>query len=116
MSTYGSACAGLAEVQFNIGDFSTPTQDPTLKENLQVMPNPADTEIRINLNDINLDQLSIQMFNVMGQRVYSDKINTIGNNTELSIDISQFPDGQYFLKVFNQEKFATEKITVVHPR
>ena len=116
LSTYGGACAGLSEVQFNIGSFTTSTQDEELKESLTLSPNPADGFFKVHLNTSEIDELNLEVFNLVGQRVYQDKINMTQLQTQYEVPTSNFPEGQYFIRLYDKDRFVTEKITVVHLR
>ncbi len=55
-----------------------------------VYPNPATDQIRIS----NVDANEIQIFDIVGKKVYS----TLDVSEEMTIDISGFKDGMYFVR------------------
>ena len=70
---------------------------------LRVFPNPAQNSFQISSNAI-IDQVAI--YNVLGQEVLTKPIN--GNQS--SIDISNFPSGNYILKATSNGLVKTVKM------
>lgn len=64
------------------------------KENLTVYPNPATNNITVNTGSDK--QMLVEMFNLVGQRVYSE--NVVNNTT---INVSNLKAGVYLLKANN---------------
>lgn len=74
-----------------------------LSENFIVYPNPIESKFKIE-NTSNSEIKSIEMFNVLGERVKKKERNF--NN----IDISKFANGVYFLKIKTDKGSVTQKI------
>ena len=72
---------------------------------LLIYPNPS-TDI---VNIINAENSNIQMYDVFGKLVASDKV--INNN--YSLNVSEFAKGTYVLKITNGEQSISKKITVL---
>ncbi len=67
----------------------------------EIFPNPASDKLRLsNLSSNGVNEIAL--FNALGQLMSSFKCN--GSNKE--IDISNFPEGQYFVRVSNDVEFA----------
>jgi hypothetical protein len=74
---------------------------------MAVFPNPATTEITIDLNSVDwkTKKSVVHIFNTQGAIVQSiayEKLVQIGNK----IDISTLPNGGYFIAIENGEKKA----------
>ena len=74
------------------------TQNPTLK----IYPNPANNKITIDANDV----LDVKLFDVLGKHIASTKQN--------QIDLSNLPEGVYFIQVQTKQNTTTQKIIVQH--
>lgn len=84
---------------------------PILPEKLKVVPNPAHDLLRIHLNG-STDFERVIVYNLMGQEIYnSGKILTNRTN----IDVSQWANGVYLVKVFTERGAVNKKIEVLHP-
>lgn len=75
------------------------------EQNIAVYPNPATDNIRVNL--VGDGKAHIQLFNLLGQQMYSEN----ATNTAL-IDVSNFDTGIYVLKVTQNGKIYTSKLIV----
>ncbi len=111
--------AFLLDIPFNVGlivvdpDFhlisrnNTVTlgiHDNTLLENVVVYPNPAKTTFQIRKpNHISID--SIEIFNVLGQRVLSPQV-------EESVSIASLSKGLHFIKLYTNQGTVTKKLLV----
>jgi hypothetical protein len=77
----------------------------SVMEKVKFYPNPVSNELNItNLKDIN-----IWIYNVVGQQIIKQE-NISGN---ISIDMREYPEGVYFVKLQNGKSVRTEKIKVV---
>ena len=75
------------------------------KENISVYPNPATNKFTVNL--AGSEKASIEMFNLVGQRVYN------GTATEkVEINVSNLRPGIYMLRVSQNGKVYTSKVVV----
>ena len=65
-----------------------------------VVPNPAHTSISLNLNQLNSNTL-LSFTDVLGQELYKVVLDSKFSNVDYSIDISEWPNGLYFLNLEN---------------
>lgn len=72
---------------------------PTENIAIDVFPNPFQNELTINLLDNNDLTYHLEIYNLLGQTVYS---TTLSNS--LTFDTSFLPKGTYFLSIFNQNE------------
>ena len=73
-------------------------------QKITVYPNPAHEKITVETKDIDIHQ--IEMFNVLGQKVFS----TNGNfDNEYTLAVEKFNNGLYFLKINNN---YTQKVVI----
>jgi hypothetical protein len=76
------------------------------KDGIHIYPNPASTFVTLE----NLDNAvyTYQIMSASGILVKS--ANTISN----TIDVGEFPNGTYFLKVFNTDFNVSHKLIIIH--
>jgi photosystem II stability/assembly factor-like uncharacterized protein len=86
-------------------DFILSTPEPSKEVNLSVYPNPAHDNINITAG---VDMNQVEIFNQLGQRVYSQ----ILKNTNLNLSTSEFQAGVYFVRVTTTKGVATEKVMI----
>ncbi len=66
---------------------------------LDVMPNPATSNVFIHINSFNAHPSIIEILNPLGQRIWKKSIQIIKGINTLPIDVSNLPRGIFFLKV-----------------
>jgi plastocyanin len=76
---------------------------------ITMFPNPVNTELKIQFPD-NFIEGTIKMFNVSGIQVLSQFVNN--GLRELTLDVSQFNSGMYFIKYQFGEILETKRLIV----
>jgi hypothetical protein len=67
------------------------------KNGMSVYPNPSDGRITMHFHDIETSPLSIEIFNSVGKKIFSEIVNKTGTFTVMT-DLSGLPSGVYFVK------------------
>jgi len=65
-------------------------------ENLSIFPNPSSGNITISSSQL-VSETSISLYDILGKKLLSDRI--IPQNGTVSLDISSFENGVYFVKI-----------------
>ena len=76
------------------------------KNNMTVYPNPATNNFTVNLGD-NDAKATIQLFNIVGQQVYSETITG-----SAQVNVANLHSGVYMLKVNQNGNVTTTKVVV----
>ncbi len=77
---------------------------------LSLYPNPANNTIHISLQSKNFATATISIYNHLGQKMGSEiPFETIVGNNELSLDISSFKNGIYFIQLSVNGRMITKK-------
>ena len=116
LENHGGACSGLAEVQFNLGQGTTPTVDEYLSSRITISPNPADEFFNITLNGIKSNTYSYQLVDMTGRVIMQDVSQNYGDQSEIDIESVALPDGQYALRLSTDEGMVSKKIIITHPK
>lgn len=82
-------------------------KDIDTKKNITVRPNPATNQFTIDDLDGN-GTAQLQLFNLVGQLVYSD----VTGNTSATVNVSNLNSGVYVLKITQNGKISTSKVIV----
>ncbi len=99
----GTVTTGIVPIAASAPEFSTRPN---------CYPNPSLGKFTISLRNSVARDLHLQVFNVLGEIKYQERINNIVNNYSKQIDLSKFSKGVYFVKIHNGEKIHTEKIVI----
>ena len=82
-------------VQF---DFLSSDSEVTAFNQIQVFPNPTQGQFQVRANMDEAQNVDIQVLNLLGQVILTKQINHVSTVQE-TIDLTNFPNGQYFIKV-----------------
>ncbi len=92
----------------------SPTAINTLNKGLSIStyPNPVNNTLNIDFNPVFHASLQLEIFNLLGARVYSDKIFNNQNKETLQIDVNGLENGAYFLKIHDGATSGVVKFSV----
>jgi hypothetical protein len=76
------------------------------ENNLLVYPNPG-KKFNIKINNFN-EKMILYVTDVTGKILYS----TFQQSKDMSIDLSEFSKGVYFLNIFNESQKFTKKLII----
>ncbi len=74
-----------------------------------IFPNPSTDIISIDVNKFNSDEIGVEIYNLMGEKVFTE--NFIGDKV-IEIDIVNFAKGNYVIKINSEEAMAVEGIII----
>ena len=86
-----------------------PSQDLSIKEIIQIYPNPAHTKILINSNNVKKKINSIEMVNTLGQQIV---LKSGIEESNLFIDVSQQSAGIYFVKILVGKEIFIKQVII----
>lgn len=89
-------------------DLTVPVETPTTVIDFRIYPNPSLGLVTVITP---FKEGVITMYNMLGETVSISGVNNSGVNT---IDLSEQPDGIYFIRICNQEMDATERLILQH--
>lgn len=106
-----SGCADPYDFSVVVG--TSAIKDPESVKALSLTPNPTADFTTLNLNLANAAEVRIEVVNTIGQTLQT--LNA-GNVNVLSqrVDLSQFANGTYFLRVFIDGETAIRRVVVQH--
>jgi hypothetical protein len=75
---------------------------------IKIFPNPTDNKIRVNLGQSFTDKFIVEIYNTSGILTFSQVKEK--NINEFDIDMKDYPDGMYLMRIFNKNKSIISKI------
>jgi phosphatidylserine/phosphatidylglycerophosphate/cardiolipin synthase-like enzyme len=73
----------------------------------QIMPNPVQDQIQINLSGTQNDKMVIKLFDANGQLIRADILPQTANHT---LQVGQLATGIYYLQLISGDKMGTQKV------
>ena len=101
-----------AEVSYGTyepGCVPTNAEEPELSTQVKVYPNPANQ--RMFIESSKEGKANVQLINILGEVVLEESIQL---NQVQTLDLNQYQNGVYFLKVRSDNQINTFKINIVH--
>ena len=81
--------------------------------NFEVYPNPTSNQLFIEYTPENNQNIKIDIFNQLGQSVYSNEVQSPSEMTQkLNINTGNWPAGIYMIRLDNGSAISTRKVSV----
>jgi len=90
----------------------TSSIDIIKKKSAFIIPNPNTGEFDLILEDISPGKLKVELISNKGEKLYTNRYMTNGNQKSLRFNFDSYPGGIYFLKLITKDKL--EVIKFVH--
>ena len=87
---YYNSCSGIQEIASKIQH--------------RIVPNPATNQISLEIELDNEEMIQVDIFDISGRKLktlYTGKV--LGNHKAITMDVSSFENGYYFLKIYNND-------------
>lgn len=89
------------------GEFSEPLSvfsslinvDEINDESIQIYPNPAYESINVKIHNLNNKITTINIFNILGEMVYTNEFRTTDNSLETNINVNNLNSGSYIMTI-----------------
>jgi PKD repeat protein len=89
-------CVGLMEFEDKVG--------------IDVFPNPTNGQFMINLNAVDFNNATVRVVDALGKEVYKENNVNINGTYSTQVNLSQNPQGVYFVVVSGNSKMYTKKV------
>lgn len=89
-------------LQFSPASLLSLEDEASLLQELLAFPNPVREQLHLRLNAVNFQVTDLKIINALGQELYSGKLRS----PDFSLDVSDFPEGVYFLLLGEQRKMV----------
>ena len=92
--------------EFDECEHSSIVYFPSSKNQVELIPNPFTSEIKLNIEGSNFSEGNLRVENILGQVVFSMKLQKPSE----TIDLSMLPKGMYFAEIAFNNQVITKKI------
>lgn len=102
----------IDEIHFKSQPLTTGIFELETENAMQVFPNPTSEKLTLVSNENNGDRIDLDIFNAMGERVFTRRISDYTGT--VTLDLSHIDEGVYFLRVTSDNQtFYDKKIMIV---
>lgn len=111
--------------QFNFAPFNKPAKtvcdtiditvgisEAILDRALVVYPNPTTGKLNLDVRGLNFDNMSIEVFNTVGQVVYNANHTKVDAQSKFSMDITGAASGIYLVRISTEQGVITKRVTL----
>jgi photosystem II stability/assembly factor-like uncharacterized protein len=84
------------------------------QRNILLYPNPTNQFVNINFDNLAQDILKIELIDNLGQVLFEDTKIQFFKDNQYKINVTAYPSGLYFLKVFTRKEVLNLKFIVSH--
>jgi hypothetical protein len=93
MNTFG--CSDTA--YYNLNNFGL--EDQNYISQVTIYPNPTSNTYTVDLRDVNGDQITISIINVMGQTIYQKEFEVVNGEFIQTFDANDYANGVYTVDI-----------------
>jgi hypothetical protein len=79
---------------------------------LQVYPNPAKDNLTIDIRHFSAPKVDIEITDMYGRTIWSSALNLDNGSTLQQVNLSEFSNGVYFVKVFDGNNFYKQSLVI----
>jgi hypothetical protein len=90
-------------------------QDHAALNGVSVYPNPANASANLELNLLNSDNVTVEMFDMTGKLISSENKGELAAGQHImSLNTANLSNGMYFVKITAGTSVVTTKVSVAH--
>ena len=79
-------------------------------QEIEVFPNPSHDIFNISITGFDNETVNVGVYNVIGEVLYSESVTSKNDLMKTSFDLSDIPDGIYFIRVIAENGYTVKKI------
>ncbi len=102
---------GCTYHQWVVVDELTSTTSALSASVIKIFPNPASSEMTIDFSIASNEKVKLQLFNTVGQLVYSNT-RQMGATGQVKFDTQSYESGMYVLQIKHKESIYTKKVFI----
>jgi hypothetical protein len=87
-------------------------ESKTMHDEVMVFPNPSNGQFNISYNALNSGDYHVQIFDLVGQIIYAQDYSAAFGPNLITIDISRFDQGIYFLELRSTDSDGIRKSSI----
>ncbi|MFZ4520094.1 MAG: C25 family cysteine peptidase [Bacteroidales bacterium] len=108
----GFSTDSILIASYIVSDFPTGTGTNADVFACTVLPNPGNGNFTLNIKTSGSDMLEINVYNMIGSSVYSDKKISVTGQLSKGVNLTSLPEGIYFMKIAGNEGTITRKLVI----
>jgi hypothetical protein len=103
-----------AAVALALGSMTSVREDSDAINNVKILPNPAESKLQFQFNSEGSTYYTAEVVNVLGRTCMSFTAHSVTGENANSVDVSDLPNGVYFLKITDKTQRDLIKFIIAH--
>lgn len=99
IDTHGYIQTSKLSINFTISQITGLGRSYDEEKKIKIYPNPCDTYVKVSLSSDLSNTRHVQLYNSIGQLEFEKSFQN--TNSELTIDMSKYQNGLYFLRIYS---------------
>ena len=87
------------------------SNDPTLRQNIEIFPNPSNGNFTVTLNGATSTELSLKVVDVTGKLIIERVVTNVTNGLKVPVELD-LEAGTYFIKVTSDKSIHTKQLLI----
>jgi len=79
-------------------------------QEVTVSPNPSHDIFNVSISGFENETVNVGVYNTIGEMLLSESATSSNNAIKTSFDLSDLPNGIYFVRVFGEGSYTVKKI------
>ncbi len=79
-------------------------------QQIEVFPNPSHDVFNLSITGYENETVNVGVYNTIGEVLYSESVTSVNGMMKTSFDLSDAPDGIYFIRIFGNDAYTVKKI------
>ncbi len=92
--------------------FITSVEAPVSRIDFKIYPNPAMHEVRAAVELEKAQEVTIELFDVIGQRIFSSEVFLESGSNEMEVPVSQLTNGTYMVRLSTENQQVTKRLII----
>lgn|GEM_PF-7027482 len=80
---------------------------------MQLMPNPADGNVTLKLENCRDNFAEVQIVNMLGQNMYSEKLSNISGTFAKELNLTKLESGSYYVKLVLKDSEIVRRLVII---
>ncbi|PCJ85078.1 MAG: hypothetical protein COA57_08170 [Flavobacteriales bacterium] len=111
LTAYNSNCSDVSTTTIIVIGVTPGIAEGISENNLKIYPNPNDGSFSAEINFEKPTDFQMELTNVLGQHFFDSKYNQL-LSYQIAFDLSDVPNGIYFMKMQTENGFIIKKIII----
>ncbi|MDG1476947.1 MAG: peptide-N-glycosidase F-related protein [Vicingaceae bacterium] len=109
IKTFNSNFGSNIKYYFSVG-FTAGVDPYSQFQEVLVSPNPSHDIFNVSISGFENETVNVGIYNIIGEVLMTESATSVNNSLKTSFDLSDVPNGIYFVRVFGEESYTVKKI------